>query len=60
MTAAERTETGGDDLSGPSPRVAAAAICDAIDALESERPDIAARLQELLGRIERSPEEGGG
>ena len=60
MTDADRTETGGGDVSGPSPRVAAAAIRDAIDALERERPDIAARLRELLGRIERPPEEGGG
>jgi len=47
----------GDDPSGPSPRVAAAAIRDAIDALEAERPDIAARLRELLGRIESPPED---
>ena len=44
MTDADRTGTGGDDLSGPSPRVAAAAIHDAIEALEPERPDLAERF----------------
>ncbi len=51
MTDADRTESGGDDVSGPSPRIVAAAIRDAIDALEAERPDIAERLRELLGEI---------
>ena len=45
-------EHGGGGVPGPSPRVAAAAIRDAIDALEAERPDLAARLRELLAQIE--------
>ncbi len=67
---ATRTSRGGDDdrrraewrrpRGGRVPRVAAAAIRDAIEALERERPDLAERLRELLGRIEAPPEEGGG
>ncbi len=41
-----------DDRDGPSPRVAAAAMRDAIEALENERPDLAAQLRTLLARIE--------
>ena len=37
---------------GPSSRVAAAAIRDAIEALEDERPDIAERLAELVDGLE--------
>jgi hypothetical protein len=41
-----------DDLDGPTPRVAAAAIRDAIEALERERPDLAERLRSLLDELE--------
>ena len=44
-------ESGGDP--GPDPEVAAAAIRDAIAAMERERPDLAERLRELLARVER-------
>ena len=44
-------ESGGDP--GPDPEVAAAAIRDAIAAMEAERPDLAERLRELLARVER-------
>ncbi len=40
------------DLEGPSPRVAAAAIRDAIDAVGRERPELAARLAELVRELE--------
>ena len=59
MTAEGGHDEGGDP-GAVSPRVAAAAIRDAIEALERERPDLAERLRELLGRIEAPPEEGGG
>jgi hypothetical protein len=53
MSTADR-ETGGDDHDGPSPRVAAAAIRDAIAALEAERPDLAARLRELADELDQA------
>ena len=37
---------------GPSQRVAAAAIRDAIDAMQDERPDLAERLRELLSQLQ--------
>lgn len=51
---------GGGGACGPSPEVAAAAIRDAIAALEAERPDIAQRLYELLDDLERAtdPDRG--
>ena len=52
MTEADGTEEPGGELEGISPRVAAAAIRDAIEALEHERPDLAERLQTLLGRLD--------
>jgi hypothetical protein len=44
-----------EEVDGPSARVAAAAILDAIEALESERPDLAAQLRGLLDRLEEAP-----
>jgi hypothetical protein len=52
MTDADGCTDRGDDRDGPSPRVAAAAIRDAIEALQVERPDIAGRLWALLGDLE--------
>ena len=45
------------DPEGPSPRVAAAAIRDAVAALRAERPDLAAKLEELAAALERSSTE---
>lgn len=53
MSQADR-ESGGDS-DGPSPRVAAAAIRDAIEALEAERPDLAEQLGDLLARLDDEP-----
>ncbi len=55
MTSAETHGDGGDP--GPSPRVAAAAIRDAIEVLEAERPDLAQRLRQLLIRLEDPADE---
>ena len=59
--AGEGREPSGGEPEGIDPRVAAAAIRDAIDALEAERPDLAERLRELIAQIEKDagPEPGG-
>lgn len=51
---------GGGDTVGPSAEVAAAAIRDAIAALEAERPDMAQRLYELLDDLERATDPDSG
>ena len=43
-------QSGGDP--GVDPEVAAAALRDAIEAVETERPDLAERLRRLLERLE--------
>ena len=54
MSTHDRQSGGGDP--GPDPVVAAAAIRDAIAAVEAERPDLARRLGELLAELEREGE----
>jgi len=41
-----------NDPPGPTPHIAAAAIRDAIEALEGSRPDLAKRLAALLEDLE--------
>ena len=47
----DNTSVGSDDRDTSSRRVVAAAIRDAIEALEPERPDLAARLRELIEEL---------
>ena len=47
----------GGDHGGPSPRVAASTIRDAIEALKDERPDLAERLDELASELESATDE---
>jgi hypothetical protein len=53
----ERDHTA-DHTGEPSPRVAAAAIRDAIEALEAERLDLAERLGALAAVLEADTQSG--
>jgi hypothetical protein len=53
-----RDDSESSDTGEPSTRVAAAAIRDAIEALEAERSDLAARLGALAAVLEADPESG--
>lgn len=62
MSETERGDHSADhagDSADPSPRVAAAAIRDATDALQRERPDLAERLAELALALDADTQSSG-